>query len=63
MDNVAEELGRIGKAIEKQNEILLDRMDKPKDKFTGVLETVVLVAGALSVIHIADIIRQWFAGG
>ena len=63
MDKVAEGLDRIGRAFEKQNEILFERMNKPKDRFTSVLEPVVLVAGALGFIHIVDVIRRWVVGG
>ena len=66
MDKVAEELGGIRKAFEKQNEMMqcmLNLMDKPKSKFYSAIETVVLIVGALGILHTADVIRRWLTGG
>jgi len=63
MDKVAEELGGIRQALEKQNEIMLERLPKQSGKFVSSLEIVVLIAGALGFIHIADTLRQWLTGG
>jgi len=63
MDEIASGLDRIGKAFERQNEILLERMDAPKSKFTLMLEYIVLIAGALTLLSIADMVVGWVRGG
>jgi len=66
MDNVAESLDRINKALEKRNEIAqaaLDAMPRPESRFIRSLKVVVLVAGALGLFTTAEIIRQWVTGG
>ena len=63
MDEIAKGLERIGKASERQNEILLERMSGPKGKFTGILEYIVLIVGALALLDIADVVVGWFRGG
>jgi len=65
IDKVAEELGGIRKAFEKQNEMMLcmlNFMDKPKSKFYSAIEVVVLIVGALGILHTADVIRRWLTG-
>jgi len=42
---------------------MLDVMSKPENKFTQILETLVLVAGILGVLNAADIVRHWIIGG
>jgi len=59
MDKVAEELGGINKTLAE----IRDLLRSPKGKLTNVLETVVLIAGALGILHIVEIIRQWIIGG
>jgi len=52
--------------LDRHNEIMqqmLENMPKPASKFTSVLETVVLIAGAFSFFSIADIIVNWIRGG
>jgi len=66
MDKAAEELEGIRKAFEKQNEMvqcMLNLMDKPKNKFYRAIETVVLIVGALGILHTADVMRRWLTGG
>jgi hypothetical protein len=58
MDNVAEELSGIKAVLEK----MLKVMETPKNRTTNILETIMLIVGILSVIHIADVVRQWFIG-
>ena len=66
MDNVAKNLDNINRTLEKQNEIIqkiLDVIPRPENKFTRVLETIVLIAGVLGILNAADIIRNWIIGG
>jgi len=63
-------LNNINKTLEtqlrRQNEILqqmFDVMPKPENKFTRVLEILVLVAGILGILNAADIVRHWIIGG
>jgi len=41
---------------------MLIAMQKPESRFSSVLKIVVLMVGALGVIHTADIIRRWITG-
>ena len=59
VDEVADKLDRIGKALEE----IRDQMRKPKDKFSNTLETVVLIVAALGFLNIVDTVVRWFAGG
>jgi len=59
MDKVAEELNGIKKVLEK----MLDAMPKPESRVANVLKTVVLIVGALGILHTADVIRRWLIGG
>jgi len=59
VDEVADKLDRIGKALEE----ICDQMRKPKDKFSNTLETVVLIVAALGFLNIVDTVVRWFAGG
>ena len=52
MDKVAEELGGVNKTLAE----IRDLLRSSKGKLTNVLETVVLIAGALGVLHVVDII-------
>jgi len=63
MDEIAKGLDRIGKAFEKQNEILLERMGAPKSKFAGILEFIVLIVGALTLLNVVDVVIGWVRGG
>ena len=66
MDNVAKNLDNLNRTLEKQNEIIqkiLDVIPRPENKFTRVLETIVLIAGVLGFLNAADIIRNWIIGG
>ena len=66
MENAGGKLDSINKTLEKQNEIvreMLDVMRKPENKFIRILETVVLVAGVLGILHTAELIRGWISGG
>jgi len=70
MESVAESLTAIHKTLEKQwkqqNEIMrqiVDYMPRPANKFTRIMETIVLVTSALGIIIIADIIVKWIIGG
>jgi len=52
--------------LDRHNNIMqqiLNSMPKPSSKITNVLEKVVLIAGAFSLISIADIIVNWIRGG
>jgi len=63
MDEITKGLGRIGKAFERHNEILLERMDTPKSKFAGMLELIVLIVGALTLLNVVDVVIGWARGG
>ena len=66
MDSVANELNNIKRTLEKQNEIvqnMLNIMQKPENKFTRVLQMLVLIIGVLGIANIIDIIRNWVLGG
>jgi len=66
MERVADELHDIKKAFEKQNEIaqnLLNLMLKPENKFTQILQMLVLIIGVLGIANVIDIIRNWIIGG
>jgi len=66
MDNIVKNLDNINRTLEKQNEIIqkiLDVIPRPENKFTRVLETIVLIAGVLGILNAADIIRNWIIGG
>ena len=66
MDNVAKNLENVNLTLEKQNEILkkiLDVIPRPENKFTKVLETLVLIAGVLGILNAADIVRNWIMQG
>ncbi|MCL2609519.1 MAG: hypothetical protein FWD94_06425 [Treponema sp.] len=63
MDEITKELARIGKAVEMQNEILLERMGGPKSRFAGILEFIVLIVGALTFLNVADVVVGWVRGG
>ena len=63
---VINELEGIHRAFERQNEMIqgmLNLMDKPKTRFYSAVETVVLIVGALGILHTADVIRRWITGG
>jgi hypothetical protein len=62
----ATELNGIKQTLEKQNEIvqkMLDVMQKPEKKFVQVLQMIILIAGALGILNIVEIIRNWIFGG
>jgi len=59
MDSVAEELRGIKTVLEKMFEV----MPKPESRVANVLKTVVLIVGALGILHTADVIRRWLIGG
>ncbi|MCL2194062.1 MAG: hypothetical protein FWB78_11810 [Treponema sp.] len=59
MDRVAEELGAISRTLSD----IRDRMPMPENKATKFLKAVVLLAGALGILHTADLIWNWLAGG
>jgi len=66
MDRVAEELSGIKKVLENQNEIarnIFSLLSKPKSRFSSALKMVVLIVGALGILHTADVVRRWIAGG
>jgi hypothetical protein len=65
MDSTTE-LDGIKQTLEKQNGILqnmLDIMKKPEKKFVQVLQMIILIAGALGILNIVEIIRNWIFGG
>ena len=59
MDNVTIELKGINQTLQQ----ILDVMKKPDNKFKSILEKIVLIAGAMGLLHIAELIRQWVIGG
>ena len=66
MDNIANELHGIKETIEKQNVVfqnMLNIMQKPENKFTQVLQMLVLIIGVLGIANVIDIIRNWIIGG
>ena len=66
MNKIVLELEGIRVAFEKQNELMqgaLNLMGRPKTRLYNAIETVVLVVGALGILHTADVIRRWVTGG
>ena len=70
MNKVVEKLGNMNQTLEKHlerhNDIaqkMLDMMQKPENKFMRVLEISALLAGALSILGVVDIIKKWILGG
>ena len=59
MDRVVEGLGAINRTLVD----IRDRMPMPEKKTTKFLKAVVLLAGALGILHTADLIWNRFAGG
>jgi len=60
------DLRKMTQVLEKQNDILqnmLTVMAKPENTFIKVLEKLVLIAGVLSILNAADVIRNWLLGG
>jgi hypothetical protein len=52
--------------LDRHNDIMqkmLDIMPRPAGKFTSALETIVLIAGALTLVGIAETIVKWITGG
>ncbi|WP_461257263.1 hypothetical protein [Treponema sp. R80B11-R83G3] len=59
-------LTAINKTLEKLNDIMrqvADYMPRPVNKFTRIMETIVLITSALGFIVIADVIIKWILGG
>jgi len=66
VDNIAKEIHGIKQSLDKQNEIVLDMLkviQKPENKFTQVLQTLVLIIGVLGIANVIEIIRNWLFGG
>lgn len=66
MNDSSTDLQRMTQVLEKQNAILqnmLTVMTKPENTFIKVLEKLVLIAGVLSILNAADVIRNWLLGG
>jgi len=66
VDEVAEKLDRINRTLERHNEILSARFavaQKPKSRFTQVMEVLALIAGAVAILSSVEIIRLWVTGG
>jgi len=59
MDRVAKELGAINWTLAD----IRDRMPMPENRVTKFLKAVVLLAGALGILHTADLIWNWLMGG
>jgi len=59
MDRVAKELGAINRTLAD----IRDRMPMPENRVTKFLKAVVLLAGALGILHTADLIWNWLMGG
>jgi len=59
MDRVAEELGTIGLTLAE----IRDRMPLPDNRFMKFLKVFVLVAGAMGIFHVVDLIWSRLAGG
>ena len=60
------ELQAIKEELKEQNGIIRQMllcMQKPEYKFTRILEIVVLIAGALGILHTFELVRNWIAGG
>ena len=66
MNDSDTDLRKMTQVLEKQNDILqnmLTVMAKPENTFIKVLEKLVLIAGVLSILNAADVIRNWLLGG
>jgi len=66
LNDSSTDLQRMTQVLEKQNAILqnmLTVMTKPENTFIKVLEKLVLIAGVLSILNAADVIRNWLLGG
>jgi len=64
MDEIAKELARIGRAVERQGDIAqkaLDSTPKPPGRFTRLMELVVLIAGAMGILNSVDLVMRWVA--
>jgi len=59
VDRVAEELEAISRTLAD----IRDRMPMPENRVTKFLKAVVLLAGALGILHTADLIWNRIAGG
>ena len=59
MEKVVEKLDDINKTLEG----ILQFLNTPENKIMTVLKYVGAVVGALSVLGIVEIIRQWVLGG
>ena len=59
MDRVAEELGTIGLTLAE----IRDRMPLPDNRFMKSLKVFVLVAGAMGIFHVVDLIWSRLVGG
>ena len=53
--DIAEKLEQINQTLEK----ILGVMQKPKKRFTQILERLVLFAGSLAILNAADVVRSW----
>ena len=58
-NRAAQKLDKINKTLEK----MLGVMQKPENKFVRVVRLIALVAGALSMLYYAEMIRNWISGG
>jgi hypothetical protein len=60
-----ERLDRHNDIMDQQNGIMrqiLDMMPKPASRFTGIMETAVLIVTVFSAVGIADTIMKWIGG-
>ena len=66
MDEIAKELEGIRRAVEDLNGTAreaLGSIPKPEGKFSRIVKSVVLFAGALGILHTAELVRRWITGG
>jgi hypothetical protein len=64
--DISAKLGAINRTLERQNEIAVEVLGvvrKPKNRWVGTLETIVLVVGVLGILNIAELVRRWIYGG
>ena len=59
-------IDRVCTALEQRNEIaqkMFEAMPKPENKAMKLLKVIVLIVGALGILHTSDVIRRWIIGG
>ena len=59
MNEVAKELAGINRTLEK----IAEEMHKPENRAIRSLKMVVLIASALGILNIVELVRRWLTGG